>query len=262
MAVDNHLVEADVNEGVAYVTFNRPSARNALTFEMYERVEALCDTFDRDSSVRVLVFRGSAGHFAAGTDISQFTNFSTPEDAVAYERMQDRVMARIESVSKPTIAAIEGVAAGGGAMMAVCCDLRVMSASARIGIPIARTLGNCLSIQNCQRIVELIGAARLKEIIFTGRLFSAQEALAIGLTSQVFADVSFGVNVIELASSIAALAPITLRVTKEEVRRLAEHQRIGQSQADDLILECYLSNDFREGVASFLEKRKPVWTNS
>jgi enoyl-CoA hydratase/carnithine racemase len=255
-------VDLECRAGVAYVFFNRPDARNALTFPMYDRVQELCRQVDADASVRVLVLRGRGGHFAAGTDISQFADFDSRKQAIEYERLQDRVMAAIEGVSKPTIAAIEGVATGGGAMMAACCDLRVMSTNARIGIPIARTLGNCLSIQNCQRLVRLVGEARLKELIFTARLLTAAEALTAGLVNRVLEEDSFDVDVTKLAESIAAMAPITLRVTKEELRRIADHERIAQDAADDLIAECYLSADFREGVAAFLGKRAPKWSGS
>jgi len=253
------LVRYHVENRVAYVTLNRPEARNALTFAMYDRVEALCDEVDRDPEVRVMVLRGSGGHFAAGTDISQFRDFRSAEQAVAYERQQDRVMAHIEGVSKPTIAAIEGVAAGGGAMMAVSCDLRLMAAGARIGIPVARTLGNCLSIRNAQRLVNLIGPARAKQLIFEADLLPAEQALIWGLANEVVADDAMARRVQELAERIAQHAPITLRVTKEEARRIAEANRVAAEAADDLIAETYLSADFREGVSAFLDKRPPRW---
>jgi len=250
----------EVESAIAYVTFNRPQARNALTFAMYERVEQLCDDVNHSDGVRVMVLRGAGGHFAAGTDISQFRTFSTGEDAVSYERQQDRVMAHIESVAKPTIAAIEGVAAGGGAMMAVSCDLRIMARSARIGIPVARTLGNCLSIRNAQRLVNLMGAANAKKLIFTAGLLTADEALRAGLATDVVDDAAFAVSVKEMAERIAQHAPVTLRVTKEQARRIQARQLIAEDAADDLVVETYMSHDFHEGVRSFLEKRPARWT--
>jgi len=254
------LVLYEVESAIAYVTFNRPQARNALTFAMYERVEQLCDDVNHSDGVRVMVLRGAGGHFAAGTDISQFRTFSTGEDAVSYERQQDRVMAHIESVAKPTIAAIEGVAAGGGAMMAVSCDLRIMARSARIGIPVARTLGNCLSIRNAQRLVNLMGAANAKKLIFTAGLLTADEALRAGLATDVVDDAAFAVSVKEMAERIAQHAPVTLRVTKEQARRIQARQLIAEDAADDLVVETYMSHDFHEGVRSFLEKRPARWT--
>lgn len=257
----NQLVRYEVANAVAYVTMNRPEARNALTFAMYERIEELCDEVNQDNSVRVMVLQGAGGHFAAGTDISQFRTFSSGEQAIAYERQQDRVMGHIESVAKPTIAAIEGVAAGGGAMMAVSCDLRMMGRSARIGIPVARTLGNCLSIQNAERLVNLIGAANAKHLIFSAELLGAEVAHEWGLANEVIDDATFKQHVESSAERIAAHAPITLRVTKEQARRIAQHGRMPADAADDLIVAAYMSEDFREGVDAFLNKRPPQWKN-
>jgi len=254
------LVQYEVRNGVAYVTMNRPEARNALTFAMYGRVEELCEEVNRDDAVRVMVLRGGGGHFAAGTDISQFQTFSSGEQAIAYERQQDGVMSHIEAVDKPTIAAIEGVAAGGGAMMAVSCDLRIMARSARIGIPVARTLGNCLSLRNAQRLVNLIGPANTKRLIFTAMLVPAEGAVMWGLANEVVDDAAFANHVRETAEKIAQHAPITMRVTKEQARRIATRSRVEADAADDLIVETYMSEDFREGVNAFLAKRPPGWT--
>ncbi len=255
---DDERVLYEVRNGVAYVSLNRPEARNALTFTMYERAIQLFAAADADPAVKVLVLRGNGGHFAAGTDISQFLAFGTGQDAIDYERQQDRIMAAIESVDKPTIAAIAGVAAGGGAMMAVACDLRLMARDARIGIPVSRTLGNCLSIQNAQRLVNLIGPARTKWLIYTASLASADQALAWGLADEVVDQLEQ--RTAQLAEDVAQHAPITMRVTKEQARRLAHAQRITEDASDDLIIEAYLSADFREGVDAFLKKRPPRWT--
>jgi enoyl-CoA hydratase len=260
MSAAEELVRYEVSNGVGYVTLNRPEARNAMTFAMYARIEELCDEVNRNTAVRVMVLRGSGGHFAAGTDISQFRTFDTPEQAIAYERQQDRVMSHIEAVDKPTIAAIEGVAAGGGAMMAVSCDLRIMARGARIGIPVARTLGNCLSIHNAQRLVNLIGPANTKRMIFTAMLVTAEEALRWGLANEIVDDAALPEHVRQTAETIAQHAPITLRVTKEQARRIARQSQVDAEASDDLIVETYMSADFREGVDAFLSKRPPRWT--
>jgi enoyl-CoA hydratase len=252
-------VRYEVRNGVAYVTMHRPEARNALTFAMYERIEQLCAEVDRDEAVRVMVLRGSGGHFAAGTDISQFQAFSSGQQAIAYERQQDCVMAAIEAVDKPTIAAIEGVAAGGGALMAVSCDLRIMAKSSRIGVPVARTLGNCLSIRNAQRLVNLIGPANTKRLIFSAWLVPAEEAVGWGLANEAIEDAAFAEHVQQTAERMAQHAPITLRVTKEQARRLAAMGQAAEDAADDLIVETYTSHDFHEGVEAFLAKRPPHW---
>jgi len=199
--------------------------------------------------------------FAAGTDISLFRTFSGPEDALEYEERMDRVLGALECCQVPTIAAIAGACTGGGASIAGCCDLRIGAANARFGLPIARTLGNCLSVSNYVRLVALIGPARVKDIIFTGRLIGAEEARAIGLLSEVLPDhAALQARSDELARTVAAQAPLTLRVTKEALRRIKE--RMSPDEDRDLILMCYMSRDFREGMDAFLNKRAPSWTGT
>lgn len=244
----------------AVITFNRPQARNAMTFAMYEDLHRRCEEADEDDGVRVLVLRGAGGRaFVAGTDIRQFREFRTPSDGVAYEERIDRIVGRVELVGKPTIALVEGYAVGAGLAIAAACDLRVCTPDAQFGMPIARTLGNCLSMENYARLVSLIGPARTKELIFTARMASAQEALDAGLATEVVPAAEIEDRVAELSELLARHAPITLRATKEAIRRIRE---AGLPSGEDLILEAYGSDDFREGVTSFLEKRTPVWTGS
>src|SRR5476649_2273666 len=176
----------EIDGPIATLTFNRPEARNAMTWEMYESLVAACDRVDSDAAIRVLVFRGAGGKaFVAGTDISQFQNFKNREDGLKYEERLDAVLDRLERVIKPTIAQVEGVAAGGGCAIALTCDLRVATPEATFGIPIARTLGNCLSGATHSRLVELMGPAAVKDMIFTGRFLSAPEAQGLGLVSRM-----------------------------------------------------------------------------
>jgi enoyl-CoA hydratase/carnithine racemase len=252
----------DISEGVGRITFNRPEARNAFTFEMYERVAEIFQQAEKDSSVKVLILTGAGDKaFAAGTDISQFKEFSTAEHALEYEAKMDRILGGVESSRLPTIAAIGGVCTGGGAAIAACCDLRIATQNARFGVPIGRTLGNCLSIANYARLVSLIGTARVKEIIFTGRLIEAAEGHAIGLFSEVLRDHRELQNrATELAQTVAAQAPLTLRATKQALLRI--RQSISPEHDRDLILMCYMSRDFREGMDAFLNKRSPKWTGT
>lgn len=252
----------EVRDGIGFVTLNRPQARNALTFPMYERLAAICGEIGKDNAVRALVITGAGDKaFAAGTDISQFTNFRTAEDALAYEERIDRVLTAIEECPKPTIAAIAGAATGGGAAIAAVCDMRIGAANARIGFPIAKTLGNCLSMANYGRLAALIGPARVIDLIYTARLVGAEEAKAIGLLSEVLPDhAALQARAEELARSIAANAPLTMRATKEAMRRLRLAAR--QVQGDDLVAMCFTSNDFREGVESFLARRPANWTGT
>ena len=247
----------EVKSGIARITINRPEARNAFTFEMYEKLAQSCEAINSDDSIKVLVLTGAGEKaFSAGTDISLFKNFKTPDDALAYESFIERVLGSLERCRVPVIAAIAGACTGGGGAIAACCDLRIGTEDTKFGFPIARTLGNCLSVGNLARLSALIGLARVKDIIFTARLVGAQEAHQAGLLIETVKDrAALDARTQELAQQIAAFAPLTLRATKEGLRRL---QAAGVHD-QDLILMCYMSEDFREGMAAFLEKRAPDW---
>jgi enoyl-CoA hydratase/carnithine racemase len=249
----------EVKDGIAYVTFNRPQARNALTFAMYERLAEVCGIANEDRSIRAMLLTGAGDKaFAAGTDISQFRAFDKPQDALDYEARIDRVLGALERCRVPTIAAIQGACTGGGAGIAVCCDLRIAAPNARFGFPVARTLGNCLSSGNYARLAALLGPARVKDMIFRARLVEAPEALAIGLVSEVVAEpAALLPRAGELVRLVASHAPLTLQATKEALLRLRPTLPAGSG--DDLILMCYMSQDFREGMEAFLGKRAPRW---
>jgi len=245
---------------VAWTTLNRPQARNAMTFAMYEGLVEQAAIVSADPAIRAWVITGAGGKaFAAGTDISQFTEFRTDADAIAYEARIDRVLSAIEDCPKPIIAAIAGACTGGGLGIAGVCDLRIAAANARFGLPIAKTLGNCLSMANYARFSALIGPGRVKELVFTARLMEAPEALAAGLVSELLPDpAALEARALELATMIAGLAPRTLTATKVALKRL--RLAAGQIHGDDLVTMCFGSQDFREGVTAFLAKRPPVWT--
>ncbi|MEO7338702.1 MAG: enoyl-CoA hydratase/isomerase family protein [Caldimonas sp.] len=251
-------VLVDREGAVVTVTFNRPEARNAMTWDMYDRLNAVCEEVDNDDAVRVLVLKGGAKAFVAGTDISQFTKFENADDGLRYERDADKRTGRIARVRKPVIAQIQGFAVGGGFGIAAGADLRIATPDARFGAPIARTLGNCLSMGAYARYIDLIGPSRLKELIFTARLLSAQEALGAGFVHEIVAPEAIDARVRELAATVASHAPITLWVTKEAVRRIQEARAI--PDGDDLVTATYGSADFHEGVSAFVEKRPPRWS--
>ena len=245
---------------LATLTFNRSDVRNAMTWEMYQALVDACDTADASEGIRTLVLRGAGGKaFVSGTDIAQFQEFDSPGDGIAYERRLDEVLDRLERVTKPTIAQIEGVATGGGCAIALACDLRYCTPDSRFGMPIARTLGNCLSVANHARLLDLIGPARVKELIFTGRLINAQEAAALGLVNRVVDADRLDPTVREVAAAIAENAPLTIMATKEIVRRIQVSRRPDPADGRDLIELCYTSEDFAEGVEAFLAKRPPQW---
>lgn len=249
----------DLRDSILWITFQRPEARNALTFGMYERLAKLCREMPTDGSVRAVVISGAGGKaFAAGTDMTQFRAFETPQDALDYEHQIDAVLEAVERCPVPTIAAVHGACTGGGASIAAACDIRIASSSLKFGLPIGRTLGNCLAAGNLARLTELIGAGRVREIIFTARLIEADEALAIGLVSEVLPDEdALMARAHALAERVGSMAPLTLRATKEAMRR---NRIASRAEDSDLIISCYMSDDFRIGMEAFLGKTKPVWT--
>jgi enoyl-CoA hydratase/carnithine racemase len=251
---ENELLFESSGE-IGWITFNRPRARNALTFAMYQRLAEICA--EPPVQLRALVLSGAGERaFAAGTDISQFRDFTSAERAIDYEATMDGVLVALESCPIPTIAAICGACTGGGAAIASACDLRIASADMKFGFPIARTLGNCLSAANLARLNALVGAGRVREMIFLSRLMDADEAMQTGLVTEVLE--SHGAlmeRARELAVRLAGQAPLTLRATKEIQRRLARVE----VQDEDWIVRCYTSEDFREGLEAFLGKRQPVW---
>jgi enoyl-CoA hydratase len=254
-----HIV-TEIHGGVGLIRFNRPQARNALTFAMYERLYALCGEIVADESLRAVVFAGAGGKaFVAGTDIGEFEAFTTPEHGLHYEERMDAIIGAVERLPVPTIAALRGACTGGGLALASACDLRVAAPDARIGFPMARTLGNCLAARNLARMIDLIGPAPLKELLFTAELMDAQRAYQLGFHTEVVATPeALDDRVAALATLVAGNAPLTVRATKETMRRIAEQGRNVDDR--DVLLSCYRSNDFREGMTAFFEKRPARWT--
>ena len=240
----------------AIITFDRPSARNAMTWSMYEQLDQLLDSLAAEADLRVAVLRGAGGHFVAGTDIAQFTEFNSADDGVAYERRLDAVIAKLESLPVATIAAVEGYAVGGGLALAAACDLRICTPNARFGVPIAKTVGNCLSMANTARLVASFGAARTKAMLFTAEFMPADEARALGFVVAVAESDAFDREVDALADKVATHAPVTLQVSREAIKRIVSRSA---ADGDDLVQWAYGSHDFHEGVAAFVEKRPPRW---
>ncbi len=245
----------DISGPVATATVNRPAARNAMTMAMYEALANFCARVDGSPEVRVAVLRGAGGKaFVAGTDINHFRGFHGAEDGIEYERGIEAVLGRLEEVTVPTVAVVDGYATGGGLAIAAACDLRICTANAKFGLPIAKTLGNCVSMPTYARLVHLIGAARTLHLIYTAGFVGAEEAVRIGLASEVVTDLDTRLS--ELIAALAGHAPLTMRASKIALRRLRNH---ALPPDDDLISLCYGSDDFREGVAAFLDKRPPRW---
>jgi enoyl-CoA hydratase len=243
---------------VATILFDRPQARNAMTWPMYEGLAAACEQLSGDAGVRMAVLRGVGGKaFIAGTDIAQFQEFTTAEQGVDYEVKMESYLTALETLPFPTLAVVEGWAIGGGLAIAACCDLRIATAGTKFGVPIARTLGNCLSIANYARLVAALGLARAERMLLMAENMPAEEALAAGFLMAVVEPAALDQRIAEICERLNGNAPVTMRVTKEALRRL---QQAGLPNGDDLVRVCYGSEDFRAGVKAFVEKRTPQWS--
>ncbi|HEY1362683.1 MAG TPA: enoyl-CoA hydratase/isomerase family protein [Xanthobacteraceae bacterium] len=245
---------------VATVLFDRPAAHNAMTWRMYEQLGEACTRIRDATGLRVAVFRGAGGRaFVAGTDIGQFRSFRGGADGIDYEERMEACIAGLETLPVPTLAVIEGFAMGGGLAIAAACDLRIATPGARFGVPIARTLGNCLSMGNYARLVAGFGLSRAKRMLLLAESIEAEEALAAGFLSEVVETPQLERRIAELTRRLAQHAPITMRVSKEAIRRLV---RAALPDGDDLVRACYDSADFRVGVDAFVQKREPQWTGT
>lgn len=253
-------VHLQIDDGIAAILFDRPQSRNAMTWSMYAELGNICERVRHDPAIRLVTFRGAGGEaFVAGTDIEQFRAFQTGEDGIAYERVVDQRIGQIEALPMPTLAIVEGWAIGGGLAIATACDFRIATPDARFGIPIARTLGNCLSMANVARVVAAFGIGRAKRILMLAEILGADELLTAGYVTEIAATDAIDAAVAALGKKLTGNAPVTMRVSKEAIRRLTQ---AGLPDGEDLIRECYGSRDFKIGVNAFLDKERPVWTGS
>ena len=243
-----------IDGNIARITFNNPSARNAMTWPMYEELQGLCNDLAQKSEIRVVILRGAGDKaFVSGSDIEQFVELKKDE---AYEQAVDRIFASLQELPMPTIAVIEGLAVGSGLLMATACDFRISTPQARFGIPVAKTLGNCLSPSNLNWICAHLGIPMVKKMLLSAELVIAPELLETGFLYQTAdaSEITEAANT--LAKKLAALAPMTQKSSKLGIARLLRHNL---PDCTDLMRETYNSQDFREGVNAFLEGRSPQW---
>ena len=244
----------------AVLTINRSTQRNSMSFEMWEAFPGYIKELNADPSVRVIVLTGAGDKaFASGADISEFTSKRTGRDAAAlYHRAVEETMASLEAASKPVIAMVNGFALGGGCELAIACDLRIAAESSSFGIPSAK-LGVVISLSDTKRLVDLVGPAVAKEMLMTGRRLSAHEALGVGLVNRVVPDPLLRQTTLEVAATIAANAPFSVASAKAMVEQCRHDPDLSAVNATDADrpLHCYETEDFREGVKAFLEKRPP-----
>ncbi|UJW30668.1 enoyl-CoA hydratase [Saccharothrix sp. AJ9571] len=255
-AGDDLLVELD--DDVLTVTFNRPDSRNALTFAMYEGLHAACERADADPAVRVLVLRGAGDKaFVAGTDIRQFADFRTGQDGVGYEASIARVVDRLEAVRKPTVAVVRGACTGAGLALVAACDLRVADTGARFGVPIARTLGNCLSANTISLLVQHTGPGPALDLLLRGRLLDAAGAERAGLLSELVPPEELEEAVDRVVGDLRRGAPLTQWAAKEIARRMRRRLLVPD---EDVVSTVFGSEDFATGVRSFLAGERPDWS--
>ena len=256
--MDDPELLVDAAGGVLTVTFNRPRQRNAMTWGMYEGLYEACERADADDDIRVLVLKGAGDKaFVAGTDIGQFSDFTDGADGVAYEEKIARIISRLEDVDVPTVAAVRGFCVGGGLGIASVCDLRVASRSARFGIPIARTLGNCLSMNNYSLLVHHLGPARTLDMLLRARLFTGEEAAAAGFVAELCEDDDLDAATDAVVTTLLGHAPLSMWAAKEAVRRL---RRAAVPDGDDIVSRVFGSEDFHAAVAAFAAKQPVEWT--
>ena len=255
MTTEELLVDRDGQ--VLTVTFNRPRQRNAMTWAMYDGLYEACEQADADDDVRVMVLRSSSDKaFIAGTDITQFTDFTTGADGVAYEERIARIVTRLEDVDVPTVAAVRGFCVGGGLGIASVCDLRVATPSARFGVPIARTLGNCLSMKNYSLLVGQLGQARALDVLLRARLLTGEEAAAAGFVAELCPEDGLDEAVDGVVRTLLGHAPLSMWAAKEAVRRL---RRAAVPDGEDIVSRVFGSDDFHRAVKAFSAKEPMAW---
>lgn len=250
-------VHMDMSGAIAVIRIDNLKARNAMTLDMYAQLEAILSALDLER-VKGVVVTGHSTAFASGTDIAAFQDFGSTDEAMNYENDLERILRRVEQCPVPTLAAISGACTGGGAVLAAACDLRIASPSMRFGVPIARTLGNCLSIANLRRLVALIGLGRVQDMMLRARLLDAEAALASGLISEIVPEEQLLTRAAQILAEILGFAPLTIDATRGALRNLSDEA----TASEGYIRQCYGSQDFREGVTAFLGKRAPQWVGA
>ncbi|MGC2199315.1 MAG: enoyl-CoA hydratase [Stellaceae bacterium] len=252
---------AEKDGAIGRLIFNNPARHNAVSLEMWEAVTRILDDFEHDDAIRVIVVSGAGGRaFVSGADISEFKEKRASEEAVAaYSRISEGARQRLQDTPKPTIAMIQGYCIGGGVGTALACDMRIAAEGSRFGIPAAK-LGLGYGYDGIRKLIDLVGPACAREIFYTARQFSAEEALRMGLVNQVVPADELESYVKNYCEMIASNAPLTVRSVKTTVREAMkdDHER-DLALCKRMVEECFASEDYIEGRTAFMEKRKPVF---
>lgn len=253
------LMEKD--GAVGRIIFNNPARHNAVSLDMWQAVAQIMAEFEADDAIRVIVLSGAGGKsFVSGADISEFKEKRASEEAAAaYAKVSEQARVRLQDTLKPTIAMIRGYCIGGGLGTAISCDIRIAAEGSRFGIPAAK-LGLGYAYDGIKKLIDIVGPAYAREIFYTARQFNTDEALRMGLVNQVVPSDELETTVNNLAATIAANAPLTIRAVKQIVREAVKDE----SQRDmelcrRVVAECFASEDYVEGRTAFMEKRRPVF---
>lgn len=257
MMSDQGRVLLEIRDDIAHITFDHVNARNAMTWSMYDELSHICKQLKGIPGIRAAVLRGAGGKaFVSGTAIDQFTEFKDGQAGVDYEKHVDAHIKALEELPFPTIAILEGLAMGGGLLFATACDFRIAVTGTKLGCPIARTVSNCLSSDNLARLITEFGTQKVKRMLMLAETPRAEEFSDTDFFYEICSAEKLDQVCEQLINTIRALSPTTLKVTKLAMR--SAHQSL-LPNADDLIRECYGSENFREGVAAFLAKRPAQW---
>ena len=239
---------------IATIIFDNPRALNAITWEMYQQLKKICEELSINEKIRVIILRGAGKKaFISGSDINQFLNIRKDE---AYEKAVDLIFQSLQQIPIPTIALIEGLAMGSGLLIATACDFRISTPNAQFGIPIAKTLGNCLSPSNLSWISSHIGMGIVKRMLLLAELISATELLDKGYLYQTAKADEIDQCALDLAIRLSQLAPLTQKASKITLAKLLDSNLPDCSL---LMRETYNSQDFKQGVSAFLSGQKPNW---
>jgi enoyl-CoA hydratase/carnithine racemase len=246
---------------IGWIIFNQPDRHNAVSLAMWQALEVIVDHYERNPEIRVVVVRGAGDKaFVSGADISEFDTQRSGEEATRfYNDTSQRAMRRLRELRKPTLAMIQGYCIGGGVAVALSCDIRLSADNARFGVPAAK-LGLGYEFEGVRKLVDLVGPAFAKEIFFTARQFSAQEAREMGLINRCVKVDELAALVDQYATTIASNAPMTVASIKTIVGEIVKDESMRDvAWCDRVVDECFNSEDYREGRTAFMEKRRPVF---
>jgi len=252
---------AEKDGAVGRIIFNNPARHNAVSLDMWQAVSQIMDDFNADDRVRVIVLTGAGGKaFVSGADISEFKEKRASEEAAAeYAKISETARVKLQDTLKPTIAMIRGYCIGGGLATAISCDIRIAAEGSRFGIPAAK-LGLGYAYDGIKKLIDLVGPAYAREIFYTARQFSAEEALGMGLINRLVPESELESYVQNYCDLIAANAPLTIRAAKQIAREaLKDESKRDMALCQRVVDECFASEDYTEGRTAFMEKRRPVF---